>query len=192
MPFAGRQGGAPTVGDAIVPLHRGDFDGVGSAIAAIVTLPGQALVSALLAAGAWLALHRRGRTAEAAAWAAALVLATMIEVATKGALARPVLHRGALELEGFHHSWPSGHTVRAAVLALTVAAVWPRARPLLALWLIAVVALLEVSGAHTPSDLLGGLLLAALVGAAAAESSALLRGLPRARRRGASRRRRRD
>jgi membrane-associated phospholipid phosphatase len=185
MPAAGSGTGSPTIVDAIVPLHRAGFADTLSLVAAIATLPGQVVVSAILAAPAWLALHRRGATATAAAWAAALALATAIEVVCKQALVRPPLERAGVQLAGFDSSWPSGHALRAALLAATLAAAWPRLRPLLAVWLAVAVALLEVSGAHVPSDLLGGLLLAVFLAAGArlAERSALLRG-GRARRAG--------
>ena len=178
MPFAGAAAARPTLVDGLVPLHGVDLGRAGDALAAVVTLPGQVLLSALAAAVAWFELRRRGRTATAVAWAAALVLATAIEAVGKESLTRPPLYRDSIELVGFDNSWPSGHTVRAAVLALTLAAAWPRLRPLLALWLVASLVLLELSGAHTPSDILGGLLLAAFLAAGAklAESSALLRG----------------
>jgi membrane-associated phospholipid phosphatase len=181
MPFAGAEASRPTLVDGLVPLHGIDLSGIGDTVAAVVTLPGQVLISALAAALAWLELRRRRRSATAVAWGAALVLATVIEIVGKESLTRPRLHRGATELVGFDSSWPSGHAVRAAILALTLAAAWPRLRPLLALWLVAALVLLELSGAHTPSDILGGLLLAALLAAGAklAESSALLRGRAR-------------
>jgi membrane-associated phospholipid phosphatase len=91
-----------------------------------------------------------------------------------------------VHLVGFDASWPSGHALRCALVAAAVAAAWPRLRIPLAIWLVAVVVLLELAGFHTPTDLVGGLLLASAAAAAAVvvERSGLLRrraGLRRAR-----------
>jgi membrane-associated phospholipid phosphatase len=87
----------------------------------------------------------------------------------------------ASHLVGFDTSWPSGHALRCALVASALAAAWPRLRVPLAIWLAAVVVLLELAGFHTPTDLVGGLLLAtaAAAGAVALEGSDLLRGRAR-------------
>jgi membrane-associated phospholipid phosphatase len=78
-------------------------------------------------------------------------------------LARPLLHRHGLPLAAFESSFPSGHTLRAVLLAATAGAVRPGARLWLAAWAAAVLVLLEVDGVHVPTDIAGGLLLAGLV-----------------------------
>jgi len=177
MPGAHGVGPPPTLLESIVPLLHSDFGTPLLAVAETVTLPAQVALSGLLVAGACVALARRGRIEAAAAWVTAWLLATLIEVLCKGLLARPALHRHGLHVTAFDSSWPSGHTVRAAIVTAALATAWPRLRLPLALWVAAVAVLLEAAGFHTPSDVLGGLLLAALLvaGAPAAERSGVLR-----------------
>jgi membrane-associated phospholipid phosphatase len=169
MPGAKGVGPAPGFIDSIVPLLHAHFGTPLLAAAAIVTLPAQAVISFLVVGAVGLALHRRGRTEAAVAWTAALVLATAVEVVAKHALDRPSLYRDGVHIVAFDSSWPSGHAARAAIIAGALAVAWPRLRGVLALWLVATVALLELAGIHTPTDLVGGVLLAAAFGAAALE-----------------------
>jgi membrane-associated phospholipid phosphatase len=177
MPLAGPPGPAPTPVDSLVPLHHASFHPLGVAVAEIVTLPGQVVVSFLLVTAAAAALRARGRRAAAVAWPAVWLLAVAVEVVFRHTLTRPPLYRHGLHLVAFDASWPSGHALRSTIAAVALAAAWPHLRPLLALWLAAVVALLELAGFHTPTDLVGGLLLAtvAAAGAIEVERSGLLR-----------------
>jgi membrane-associated phospholipid phosphatase len=167
MPGARGIGPTPTLAESIVPLLHADFGTPLLAMGQAVTLPGQLVVSALLVTGACGALVRRGRVDAAAAWATAWLLATALEVVCKRLLERPPLYRDGTHVVSFDASWPSGHAARAAVVAAALASAWPRLRALLAVWLAAVAALLEAAGFHTPTDVLGGLLLAGLLAAAA-------------------------
>lgn len=178
MPGARGVGPAPTLLESAVPLLHAHFSPAVLGVAQVVTLPGQVVVSLLLVGACALALRRRGRSAAAAAWLAAWLLGSAIETVCKRSLDRPPLYRHGVHVLGFDSSWPSGHTIRSVVVAAALAAAWPRLRPLLGAWLVAALALLVAAGFHTPSDVLGGLLLAALLvaGAGAAERSALLRG----------------
>ena len=98
-------------------------------------------------------------------------------------LTREPLYRDGVHLVGFDSSWPSGHALRCALVAAALAAAWPRLCVPLGIWLAAVVVLLELAGLHTPTDLVGGLLLAtaAVAGAAAVERSGFLRRRARLR-----------
>ncbi len=178
MPGIERVGDTTTLAEAAIPLLGATWDRPVDVAANIVTLPGQAVLSFLLALAAGAALGRRGRYDAAAAWPAAIALGTAIEVVCKQAIARPALFRHAGHVAGFDSSWPSGHTLRILLVAAALAAAWPAARAALALWAAASLVLVEVSGMHTPSDIAGGILLAALlaVGAAEIERSGLLRG----------------
>ena len=186
MPGAERPGPAPTFLESLVPLYHPDAHGVVGWVGQVVTLPGQVAVSFLIVAAAAEALRRRGRVEAGAGWLAAWALGTAIEVVCKETLARPALYRDGVHAVAFDGSWPSGHTLRCALVAVALGTLWPRARPLLAAWLAAAVALLVAIGAHTPSDLAGGLLLAALLafGVRELEGSGLLgrRAALRARR----------
>jgi len=178
MPWADVPGSAPTVLESLVPLYHADVPNTGAAVAEAVTLPGQVVVSFCLVAAAAVALRRGGRADAAAGWLAALAVGTAVEMVCKQVVVRPPLYRSGVHLVAFDSSWPSGHALRAGIVAGAVVAAWPRARPLLACWYAAVVALLVTAGFHTPSDVIGGMLLAALLalGVVALERSGVLRG----------------
>jgi len=165
MPLAGRPGAPPTFLESIVPLFHAGWHPLGVAITEVVTLPGQVLVSLVLVAlAAW--------KLRAPVWPAAWLGATVVEVGIRHLLTRPALYRQGIHAAAFDSSWPSGHALRCALLAAVVAAAWPRFRWALAAWLVAAVVLLELAGAHTPTDLAGGLLLALLAGGAARAAGA--------------------
>ena len=185
MPLGGHPVPPPTFLESLVPLLHAPFHPVGVGVAQIVTLPGQVVLSFLLVVVAAWRLRKRGRAEAALCWTAAWVLAVVVEIMFRHVLTRPALHRNGLHLTGLDMSWPSGHALRCALVAAALAAAWPRLRVPLAIWLAAVVVLLELAGFHTPTDVAGGLLLAtaAAAGAVAVERSGLLRrraGLGRA------------
>ena len=110
---------------------------------------------ALVRQRAWLAL----------AVAAAMGLAPLTAEILKPLLARTHLGAGATQIGAA--SWPSGHATAAAVLVLCAILVSPpRARPIVALiggmYVLAVAVSLVVLAWHMPSDVIGGLLVAAL------------------------------
>lgn len=178
MPLAGRPSGPPTTLESIVPLLDATFHPVGIGIAQIVTLPGQVVLSLLLVGAAAWRLWTRGRPEEAVCWPAAWLVAVTVELVFRHTLTRQPLNRHGVHLVGFDSSWPSGHALRCALVAGALATAWPRLRIPLVIWLAAVVVLLELAGFHTPTDLVGGLLLATAVaaGAVAVERSGRLRG----------------
>ncbi len=162
MPGGPGTGGPPTLLEALVPLYHASWSRQLDVVANVVTLPAQALVSSAAAGVCCLILLRRGRRRTALAWAAAWLAGNGVEVLCKSVLARPLLHWHGLALTAFESSFPSGHTLRAVVLAAAAATVRPGARLWLAAWAAATVVLLEADGLHVPSDLAGGLLLAGL------------------------------
>jgi membrane-associated phospholipid phosphatase len=176
MPYAGSPGPPPTFLESFIPLYHGPFHPLAVAVAALVTLPGQVVVSFLLVAVAAGVLWRRGRHDAAVAWLAAWTAATCVEVVFRHTLTRPALYREGVHLVAFDTSWPSGHALRGAIVAAALAAAWPRLWPALAIWLAGAVVLLELPGFHTPTDIVGGLLLAtvAVAGAVLAERSGRL------------------
>ena len=170
MPWAGGSSVPPTLLESVVPLLHAQLHPLGSAIAQIVTLPGQVVISFLLVAlAAW--------KLRSVTWLAVWIAAVAVEVVFRHTLTRPALYRDGVHLVAFDSSWPSGHALRCAIVAAAIATAWPRSRVVLALWLVAVAVLLELAGFHTPTDVAGGLLLAlvAVVCAAVAERSGFLR-----------------
>jgi undecaprenyl-diphosphatase len=139
----------------VVPLYHVRWSSAWSVAVNVVTLPASLILSFGLA---WLASR---------ALAIALVAAVAVEVLSKETLDRPALHKGAMHIAPFDSSFPSGHALRAVLVAVAVAAFAPRLRAAAAAWLVASLALLLLAGWHTPSDLLGGAVLGAL-GAGAA------------------------
>jgi undecaprenyl-diphosphatase len=61
-------------------------------------------------------------------------------------------------IPSFHGSFPSGHTIRALLVATLVIAFRPALRAPALVWFVGAVVALVVVAAHTPSDVLGGLL----------------------------------
>jgi membrane-associated phospholipid phosphatase len=188
MPLAGAPSRPPTTLESIVPLLHAPFHPVGAAVTVIVTLPGQVVISLLLVVLAAWRLWTRGRIEAAICWLAAWFVAVAVEVLFRHTLTRQPLYRHGVHVVGFDSSWPSGHALRCALVAGALATAWPRLRIPLAIWLAVVVVLLELAGFHTPTDLLGGLLLATAAAAAAValERSGQLRLRRRAALRGTS------
>jgi membrane-associated phospholipid phosphatase len=189
MPFAGPAGPPPTLLESLVPLLHASLHPAGAAVAQFVILPGQAVISLLLVLVAAQRLWRSGRVDAAVAWPAAWLLATAVELVFRHTLTRPALYRDGVHLVAFDSSWPSGHALRCLIVAAALATAWPRLRVPLAVWLAAVVVLLELAGFHTPTDIAGGLLLAtvALAVAVATERSGRLGRRWTALRRGTTR-----
>jgi membrane-associated phospholipid phosphatase len=158
----GARPGPPTLAEAAVPLLHASWTPLVDAVANVVTLPAQAVIASVLAAVCCLVLRRRGRPGAALVWGLAWVAGNGIEVLCKSTLDRPLLHAGGVALTGLQSSYPSGHTLRSILLAALVATIWPAAGRWAFLWAAATLVLLELSGVHVPSDIIGGFLLAVL------------------------------
>jgi membrane-associated phospholipid phosphatase len=133
----------------------------------LATYPASVLVSLLVFVVACATLVRRGDPAAAGVWAAAWFAANAVEVMLKVGLTKPALTArdgGAIHhLRPFDHSFPSGHAMRAVLVAGIVAFVWRRLAVPAAVWALLVPALLVASSAHVPSDVMGGVVLGLLV-----------------------------
>jgi len=146
--------------EALIPLWGTHWDNAWSVATNIVTLPASFLIAVALCA--W-----RSRIL-----AVAVVAGTAVEALCKHLLTRPALYDGALHITGFDNSFPSGHTLRTVVVAALVA------QPFGVAWAVASIVLLQLTGWHTPTDIVGGVLLGALalLGARALGGRRLLRG----------------
>jgi membrane-associated phospholipid phosphatase len=124
------------------------------------------VIPALLLVGlAIIYLHRRGGDREAIELGAAFMIANLVEVIGKSAISRPALHTRSgqtlIHVVPFDNSFPSGHEIRAVLLFTCLLACVPKLWPVGIGWLCVVTVMLVVGGWHTPSDVLGGLLIAA-------------------------------
>jgi membrane-associated phospholipid phosphatase len=100
------------------------------------------------------AARRLGRPA-GVVWCALWCAGNAIELAGKLSLRKPDLFRHTYHVSAFDTSLPSGHTIRALVLAGAVAAAW-RSGWLALVWATTIPFALVVSGAHVPSDVVTG------------------------------------
>jgi membrane-associated phospholipid phosphatase len=127
------------------------------------TYPGSVLVSGIVVAAAYVAFRRRGHARLGAIWVAAWLAANAVEYVGKRVLDRPALHwmhdGVRVAIPSFHSSFPSGHTIRALFVAVLVAVFWRRLRWGALVWFLLALAFLVVAADHTPSDVLGGLLI---------------------------------
>ena len=147
MPGAHARAARSGLSEGLVPLLGAHWNGALGVAANIVTLPASFLLS--LAIVAW-----RSR-----ALAFVLLAAVAVEVVCKEVIVRPALYIGAHHIVAFDSSFPSGHTLRAVIVA---AALWPLVGAWAAVWAVVSIALLELAGWHTPTDVAGGVLLAVL------------------------------
>lgn len=137
-----------------VPGTTGTFGGT---LVHLCAYPASVAASLLLVSLAAAALARRGRPLAAAAWLAAWLAANVVEVAGKAIVVRGALFTHGNHIAAFDQSYPSGHSLRAVVLAAALAFTWRAARPAL-VWAAAMPVVLVALGWHTPSDAAGGVL----------------------------------
>ena len=92
------------------------------------------------------------------------IAANAAEFVGKRLITRPPLYAEQagerIHVRPFDSSFPSGHMIRAVVLAACLVTCFPRTRPIALVWLTAVAVMLVVGGWHTPTDVAGGLLIA--------------------------------
>jgi membrane-associated phospholipid phosphatase len=181
MPFRSNdQGGSSPLG-TLLSYHDFRFHP-----GRILRLPASALLSTVLVALVCLGLWWRGRRRLALLWGAAFAVGNIVELGSKLVVTKPLFYivsQGETMPVGFRHSFPSGHVLRGVLLVAAAMALWPSLRLLFLIWAVAVVVTLELDGIHTPSDLAGGLLLAAalILGVLAVESEVLDASLVRTR-----------
>jgi hypothetical protein len=157
MPGGDFHHGKEPLSDGLVPLRDAAW-GNGWRIAAdIITLPASFLIALVIVVACSRPL------------AVALLAAVAVEVLCKEFLTRPALYDGAFHITGFDNSFPSGHALRALLVAAAVSTRWPRTRVFVAAWAAATISLLLLAGWHVPTDLAGAIVLA-LLGAGSARA----------------------
>jgi membrane-associated phospholipid phosphatase len=119
------------------------------------TYPAAVLPSLLIV----LAAARRLPRIDGLAWCTLWCAGNAVELAGKLILRKPDLYLHTSHVAAFDASLPSGHTIRAFVLACAVASAWRWGR-LARVWAATVPFALVVSGAHAPSDVVTGTLVA--------------------------------
>ncbi|HEX6789144.1 MAG TPA: phosphatase PAP2 family protein [Gaiellaceae bacterium] len=167
MPGASFSRVSTSIATDVVPLYHVRWDSPWSVATNLVTLPASFLLSLVIVA----ALSRR--------LGLALLACVAVEVICKETLTRPELHSGTLHIGPFDSSFPSGHALRTVLIAVALATTWPRLALTATAWATASVVLLLLGGWHTPSDLVGGVVLG-LLGATAAGALRGRRRLARA------------
>jgi len=155
MPGASFSRVSTSIATDVIPLHHVRWHSPWSVATNLVTLPASFLLSLVIVA----ALSRR--------LGLALLACVVVEVICKETLTRPALHHGVLHIGPFDSSFPSGHALRTVLIAIAVTAAWPRLALATVAWAAVSVVLLLLGGWHTPSDLIGGVVLG-LLGATAA------------------------
>jgi membrane-associated phospholipid phosphatase len=146
------------------PLGRGRgelLQLIGGATDALISVAGIA-VSLILMILAARRLVATGRRRAALLWASALTLAFVVELVGKALVtqSRPdnrVICHG-LGAGGFDSSFPSGHALRAVVLAGTAATLWPHLRRRFVAASLATAAAVQLNGIHPLSDIVAGVL----------------------------------
>jgi membrane-associated phospholipid phosphatase len=145
-------GSLVNIGALFLPETR---PSLGGSIVGLWTYPASPFVSALVIAACAYVADRRGNRRAAAGMCVLWLVANVVELIGKLAIARP-----AIGIHRFQHSYPSGHTLRACVIAAVVTWTWHRAGPAVAAWALLVSVALVLLGDHTPTDVVGGLALA--------------------------------
>jgi membrane-associated phospholipid phosphatase len=126
---------------------------------ALISVAGIA-VSVILMALAGRRLIASGRGRLALLWASALTAGFAVELIGKALVAQQqpdhrVICRG-LGAGGFDASFPSGHALRAMLLAGVAAALWPHLRMRFVAAALAIALALQVNGVHALSDIVAG------------------------------------
>jgi membrane-associated phospholipid phosphatase len=121
------------------------------------TDPAEIPFAALILLAALIKMRQRPRLV--ALWIAAFGASLVIEVIGKALVERPFAATNTfLGTSIVQGSFPSGHTMRAIVVAGAVGTAWPRLRWPAIAWAAFTAVMVEVSGMHSPSEVIGGIL----------------------------------
>lgn len=97
--------------------------------------------------------------ADAIVWCALWCAGNAVELAGRLTLHKPALYHHHVQISTFDTSLPSGHTIRSLIVAGAVAAAWRSGRAAY-VWAATVPFGLVATGAHTPTDVVAGILIA--------------------------------
>lgn len=153
---------------ALRPILAGDRSPA-QAVAAVAFAPADSISALLLAgvAGAILLAWRRPWWA-AGAWVGAVCVGLAVEGIGKLVVPQIPFSPPSTTLGvTLHNTYPSGHSMRAVIVAAMVTSAWPRVRWLAVAWVVYVTAVLELGGLHVPTDIAGGLLVGGALACAA-------------------------
>jgi membrane-associated phospholipid phosphatase len=149
--FAVRQGRLEAVDHFaylhLQPLRKGEWS--------LLTTPAGPLAAPLLLVAGVLAMRRPAMVR--LAWMLVFAASIPIELAGKRLVVRPHVDADRQPWLA-HDGYPSGHTMRGIVLAGVLAAAFPPVRLPLIVWAAANAALVETTGMHALSEVVGGLL----------------------------------
>ena len=151
----------PVIGH-LLQYHGHHFDA-----SQVVRIPGTIVASLGFFLIACIVLWRRRDLRVLSVFVAGFAVGNAMVVLGQEAITRPALyavdHDPQTRIAGFASSFPSGHATRLVLLAAIFAYLWPRFAWLFALWVVGALFSLEIDRIHTPSDILGGVLLAATI-----------------------------
>ena len=164
--------GATAPFDRLLERHTGALANGSWSLLAYAADP---FVVPMVFAAALLAMSRRSATVHPLAWAAAFLCGQLVELALKWQVGQipfnePERVLGVWALAG---SYPSGHAMRAVLLAGVASAVAPRWRWLWIAYAAGISAWVLISGMHLCTDTIGGILLGATLVAAVNRWSAI-------------------
>jgi len=155
-----------SVGPSLLPIFhvRRGMDLPVAAAAYGVAWLASAVPALILTALGCLYLQRHGQMRLAVRLALVFVAVNVIVLVGKSVIDRPALYgtdpKGVrVHVRPFDTSFPSGHAARAVILVALVSVCVARLRLLAVVWLAAVLVLLVLGSWHTPSDVLGAILL---------------------------------
>jgi membrane-associated phospholipid phosphatase len=129
------------------PLRTGDWS--------LLTTPAGPVAAPLLVLAGVVAMRRPATTRMA--WMLVFAASIPIELAGKRLVVRAHVDADRLPWLA-HDGFPSGHTMRGVIVAGALATAFPRARLPLIAWAFANAALVETTGMHPLSEVVGGLL----------------------------------
>jgi membrane-associated phospholipid phosphatase len=129
-------------------------------LVALIVYPASVPISTAIVVLCALVLMRRGRSAAAVDVCVVFILGNVIALLGKETITRETLHQTSFGKHGYTHGFdqsvPSGHTIRAVIVAMALSEV-ARAGRLAYIWALAVPPALVAIGDHTPTDVIAGL-----------------------------------